>query len=514
TSTNKYKVSSISYDQIGNITAFQRYGSAGTLMDNMTYAYHQGTNRLRSVSDAVASSLYASDLNNQRGNNYQYDGAGNMAEDFESGVAFTRYNTANLPTQMEKFKNPSGMVAWFTLDSTARDESNNANHATPMSVTYDSSGVRGLYGLKMNGTTTGYMYAADHSAYHVSQPSLEAWVKPASISTSQTIACMSISGAWSDGRGFYMDVTSAGYPRFIVGNASGSWKIVTSTVALSVGQWSHVAGTYDGANLRIFVNGVQAGIANIGSVTISYTPRANSGPNPSVFYVGIQHNANNTAPTYAPDLAGPFNGVIDEVKVYNRALTGPEILSLYHKNTRSIVYRYEHTGNRIMKQDADGLTTYYVLDAAGRTLAVVENSSVKTYNVNGLDQIGYVRPAVGWERYYHLKDHLGSIRVTLADDGTPRAWDDYYPFGMVMEGKSGVSGSPDTRYKFTGKEQDTETGYDYFGARYYDARIGRWLAADPLADMYPAASAYQYALNDPIVHIDPDGRKVRNRHHA
>lgn len=67
--------------------------------------------------------------------------------------------------------------------------------------------------------------------------------------------------------------------------------------------------------------------------------------------------------------------------------------------------------------------------------------------------------------------------------------------------------SPDDRYKFTGKERDYgETGWDYFGARYYDSKIGRWLQVDPLADKYPGWSPYNYALNNPLRIFDPDGR--------
>ncbi|HEX2963541.1 MAG TPA: RHS repeat-associated core domain-containing protein, partial [Ignavibacteriales bacterium] len=43
----------------------------------------------------------------------------------------------------------------------------------------------------------------------------------------------------------------------------------------------------------------------------------------------------------------------------------------------------------------------------------------------------------------------------------------------------------DSRYKFTEKERDLGTNYDYFGARYYDSELGRWLSVDPLASKYP-----------------------------
>jgi RHS repeat-associated protein len=66
----------------------------------------------------------------------------------------------------------------------------------------------------------------------------------------------------------------------------------------------------------------------------------------------------------------------------------------------------------------------------------------------------------------------------------------------------------DTRYKYTGKERDVESLYDYFGARYYDSRIGRWLQVDALGEKYPALSPYAYVANNPLQSVDPDGRKI------
>ncbi|MGB2869835.1 MAG: RHS repeat-associated core domain-containing protein [Bacteroidota bacterium] len=111
------------------------------------------------------------------------------------------------------------------------------------------------------------------------------------------------------------------------------------------------------------------------------------------------------------------------------------------------------------------------------------------------------------KRYYYVKDHLGSVRLTLKEDGTIAGYDDYDAWGLTLDGRSGVSGN-DPRIKFTGKERDLETGYDYFGARYYDARIGRWLSVDPLVDKFPGVSSFNYSLNNPIANIDPDGKFV------
>mgnify|MGYP003291129045 CR=1 FL=1 len=67
---------------------------------------------------------------------------------------------------------------------------------------------------------------------------------------------------------------------------------------------------------------------------------------------------------------------------------------------------------------------------------------------------------------------------------------------------------------FTGKERDDETGYSYFGARYYDAGfLTGWISVDPMSDKYPSLSPYNYCALNPVKLADPDGRdwyKVNN----
>ena len=109
---------------------------------------------------------------------------------------------------------------------------------------------------------------------------------------------------------------------------------------------------------------------------------------------------------------------------------------------------------------------------------------------------------------YYIRDHLGNTRVVLDEDGSVKEYYDYYPFGLNL--RESISGSNKARYKFTGKELDDENGvgWYYFGARYYDAGIGRWLTTDLLAEKYPNISPYVYSLNNPLKYIDPDGNVV------
>ena len=67
---------------------------------------------------------------------------------------------------------------------------------------------------------------------------------------------------------------------------------------------------------------------------------------------------------------------------------------------------------------------------------------------------------------------------------------------------------------FTGKEKDSETGYYYFGARYYNSDLSIWLSVDPIADKYPSLSPYNYCAWNPMRLVDPNGDTVVVRDNA
>jgi RHS repeat-associated protein len=143
----------------------------------------------------------------------------------------------------------------------------------------------------------------------------------------------------------------------------------------------------------------------------------------------------------------------------------------------------------------------------------MNTGNLKTANIYGSGLIGRVDLSGGatggyYERMYYVKDHLGSIRVgissvTTTNNNTTYACD-YYPFGETL--REYTAGS--NKYKFTEKERDNETSYDYFGARYYNNKLGVWLSADPKSSKYPSFNPYNYSLNNPINNYDPDGKEV------
>ncbi len=110
---------------------------------------------------------------------------------------------------------------------------------------------------------------------------------------------------------------------------------------------------------------------------------------------------------------------------------------------------------------------------------------------------------------FYLKDHLGSIRAILNGNNIlVQSQDGVYPdfTGNVWGFLSRSWDTTSTRYKFTGKERDNESGYDYFGARYFNSRTAVWLSTDPLFEKHIQFTPYNYVLGNPMILIDPDGR--------
>jgi len=112
---------------------------------------------------------------------------------------------------------------------------------------------------------------------------------------------------------------------------------------------------------------------------------------------------------------------------------------------------------------------------------------------------------------YSYTDHLGNVRLSYTQTGSgPEIIEEnnFYPFGMKHEGYNALAGNPAYKYQYNGKELQQETGWSDYGARMYMSDIARWGVVDPLAETSRRFSPYNYALNNPVSFIDPDGRRA------
>jgi RHS repeat-associated protein len=97
--------------------------------------------------------------------------------------------------------------------------------------------------------------------------------------------------------------------------------------------------------------------------------------------------------------------------------------------------------------------------------------------------------------------------MVVSASGVPEEESDYSPFGTEYK----ITNGPN-HYKFTGKERDSESDLDYFGARYYSSNMGRWLSPDPSTAVphKPGSpqelNLYEYTVGNPMRYVDPDGR--------
>jgi RHS repeat-associated protein len=112
--------------------------------------------------------------------------------------------------------------------------------------------------------------------------------------------------------------------------------------------------------------------------------------------------------------------------------------------------------------------------------------------------------------FYHHSDHLGSAAYLTNDAGQVSQTLNYLPYG---EDWVDLQYGLDYRlgqYTFNGKEKDPESGFHYYGARYYWSELlTGWLSVDPMADKYPGISPYAYCAWNPAILVDPDGKNDR-----
>ena len=188
-----------------------------------------------------------------------------------------------------------------------------------------------------------------------------------------------------------------------------------------------------------------------------------------------------------------------------------------NKNITLITYNCLNLPSRI--EFGDGNSISYVYDADGTKLRITRVLGTDTATTdycgnviyeNGvatqlLTEFGYITLADN-KYHYYLKDHQGNNRVVVDETGNIEEVNDYYPFGGLMSSSS--SSNSVQSYKYNGKELDRKGGLDWYdyGARMYDAVLGRWCAVDPMAEKYCTFSPYAYCGDTPVNGMDSDGR--------
>ena len=199
---------------------------------------------------------------------------------------------------------PAGLVAAYGFNenagATTADASGRGNTGTVTSTTWTTAGRIGN-ALVFNGTTSWVTVADSASLDLTTAMTVEAWVFP-TVTLPQWVSLVSKEQTGSLAYFLYARGTGGPAHGVFTGNAE---QILYGTTALTANTWTHVAATYDGAQQRLYVNGTQVGSrTQTGAIAASSLPLRIGGNTPYGNF---------------------FTGRIDEVRVYNRALTQPEI---------------------------------------------------------------------------------------------------------------------------------------------------------------------------------------------
>ena len=177
------------------------------------------------------------------------------------------------------------------------------------------------------------------------------------------------------------------------------------------------------------------------------------------------------------------------------------------QSTGGMTYTYDADGNRVEKSSGSTGTLYwYGLPGILAESDLAGNLKSEYVFFNGKRTARIDLP--GNTVHYYLSDHLNSTSMVVSSAGVPEEESDYSPFGTEYV----VSGTGANHYKFTGKERDSESGLDYFGARYYGSALGRFITPDELlvdqdTDDPQSWNLYTYVRNNPEANVDSDGRK-------
>jgi len=424
---------------------------------------------------------------------YYYDAKGRVVRKVESNllggheVTETTYTFTGNPLEVTHTHTASGKTTRtekYTYVYDAAERVSSVKHklgsteVTLASYTYDKHGrtaIRSPHGSSTNGQTYSY--------------NVRSWLT--GISGTKFTQTLGYSGLYG-GDIKTMSWTANGSSHSYTFGYDGVGRLINANHG--AGTYTELVNGYDkNGNIKFLKRTCGSG-SLADDLTYTYSGNRITKVEDAAGSSGLFSNGSTATTEYTYDnngnLKSDLNKGISNI-TYN-CLNLPSVVTFSNGNT--ITYTYASDGRKLRTAHKIGGTTT-TTDYAGNV--IYENGVQKKL----LTEEGYVDLTSG-TYYYYLKDHQGNNRVVVNGSGAVAETNHYYPFGGTF-----ASGTVQP-YKYNGKELDTKAGlnwYDY-GARHYDAALGRFLTVDPLAEKYYGASPFAYCNNNPIRFIDPDGK--------
>jgi RHS repeat-associated protein len=484
----------LSYDANSNITTLQRKSLVAGLpqiIDQLTYSYTG--NQLRNVTDAASAQLGFKDVVNTA--DYGYDASGNLTRDGNKAIASIQYNILNLPSQILF---ADGRSITFTYSATGKKLTQLVRNADgSVKSKHDYAG--------------GILYKDDviesiqHAEGRLIPKSSGQWVYQYNEKDHLGNVRMTFSASEDD---IHFTATMETQNTETESNRFGQSydKAVTYTSPL----FNH---TPDGStSVRL------SGATERETVALATSRRVVPGDKIllEVFakYTALtseQSNANRFMLSALTIGLGSGTGTLGEAgQAYQSFSALDQAGLLIHSGDEVNTHAPRAYVNYILFD-----TAFIPYDAGFRQITenALENGSGVPHEHLQLETPVITRPGFIYTYLSYEDDFVADVYFddfTLTHIASPIVESTtYYPFGMVAT-QYAQSGLIDQRLKYNNKELigEEDLNWSDYGARMYDAALGRWHIADPLSEKYSSCSPYTYTLNNPVKYIDPNGADV------
>lgn len=198
---------------------------------------------------------------------------------------------------------PSGMVSWWHADGNFKDAVGSNDAASGGDVAFGAGQIN--QGFQLDGTSTSFARAPDSASLEITAAiTIDAWINSTTVFGRIVDKITAFSGD-----GYLLDLVDTGQLRLII-----QGDVLTSPGPLSAGAFNHVAGVYDGTNMSLYLNGVLIAtkVTGVTSIPVNHDP--------------LTIGADSTG-------ASNFTGIIDEPRVFDRALSAAEIAAVFQSES-------------------------------------------------------------------------------------------------------------------------------------------------------------------------------------